>query len=280
MAPVKFGDIAKPAADVLGNDYQTSGYQFKAKQKTSWNSAVATTAVELWPEGSKVVTPGKITFKIPKPYGIAGLSVDKLEVDKSGGVNVETSASCCLHNVQNLNVELKNNFKTMNTLAPNATFTYTGLADTRVQLDAPVFSPENLKVEASALVPHGTVGVKFALDTLTKPDLGARFQLGDAFGSLTVTQKLKCFSAHCCYKVSNELKAAMTASKDDKGIKGAAGVEYVVNPTTTVKAKVDQDQNLHASVKYDVQKGFTVVAGGKFAFAAGKHSYGVSLSVE
>jgi len=33
MAPVKFDDISKTAAEVLNDDFKTSGYEFKAKQK-------------------------------------------------------------------------------------------------------------------------------------------------------------------------------------------------------------------------------------------------------
>lgn len=278
MAPVKFDDISKPAADVLNNDYQCSGYQFKTKQKTSFNNVVASTAVDLWPEKSTVVTPGKLTFKIPKPFGIAGLTVDKLEVDKSGALKVETSASCCLHNVKNLTIDLKNNFKTLSTVDPNATLTYTGVADTRLQCDAPVFSPEKFAFEATRAVPHGTVGVKFGLSTLTTPDLGARFQSGPLFGSLLLTKKLQCFSAHACYKVNNELKVAGTCCQE-KALTGCVGVEYGLAPQTTLKAKAQQDQSLSLSVKHNVEKGFTVTAGCK-ADAQGKLSYGLSLSVE
>ena len=34
MGPVKFDDIDKTAKEVLNDDYQTSGYQFKAKMKS------------------------------------------------------------------------------------------------------------------------------------------------------------------------------------------------------------------------------------------------------
>ena len=46
--PCKFGDIAKPAADVLDEDYQISGYQLKTKQKTNWDGAVISNTCELF----------------------------------------------------------------------------------------------------------------------------------------------------------------------------------------------------------------------------------------
>ena len=47
---MKFDDLEKTSKEVLSDDYQTSGFQFKAKQKTSWQGSVVTTAVDLVPD--------------------------------------------------------------------------------------------------------------------------------------------------------------------------------------------------------------------------------------
>lgn len=62
--PVKYNDLAKGATAVLDDDYKTSGYEFKAKQGTSWKSAVVTTAVDVLPKDGKSATPAKVTWKM------------------------------------------------------------------------------------------------------------------------------------------------------------------------------------------------------------------------
>merc|ERR1719223_2286846 len=106
MAPVSFSDLAKTAKDVLDNDFQTAGYQFKSKQKTSWNGAVVTTAVDLFGKDD-VKTPGKLTWKIPNPVGIMGFSIDKFEMDKAGKFKFEAGIDNKMHKVDGLKLDLK-----------------------------------------------------------------------------------------------------------------------------------------------------------------------------
>jgi len=70
MAPVKFDDIPKVANEVLNDDYQVSGYVFKAKQKTSWGGAVLSTQVDLFQDKS-VATPAKLAWKLLHPSASA-----------------------------------------------------------------------------------------------------------------------------------------------------------------------------------------------------------------
>jgi hypothetical protein len=274
-SPVKFDDLSKNAKDVLDNDYQTSGYQFKAKQNASWNSTVATTTVDLFGKDA-IQTPAKLSFKIPKVFGVAGLFVDKLELDKSGKMKLEASAKQDVHGVRGLVLESKSDLKSVNGL--NCGFTFTGVADTQVKVDAPLSKPDSFSLEATRNVPHGMVGLKCGMANFSAPDVGFRFQSGPVFGSLLVTKKFSCFTAHAFYKVSDEVKVAATCVQD-KDIKGTAGLEYKLTKETTLKAKLQHDQTVSASVQHAVKKGFTVNAGGKFG-ADGKMSYGVSLSIE
>jgi hypothetical protein len=272
---VKFDDISKVAKDVLDNDFQTSGYQFKAKQTASWNSAVATTTVDLFGKDA-IQTPAKLSFKIPKVFGIAGLFVDKLEVDKAGKVKLEASAKKESHGVQGLVLEAKSDLKSVNGM--NCGFTFTGVADTHIKADAPLTKPDSFTLEATRNVPNGVIGLKCGMANVTAPDLGFRFAAGPLFGSLLVTKKFSCFTAHAMYKLSDELKMAVNCVQE-KSLKGAASAEYKLSKETALKAKVQDDKTVSASLKHDIQKGFTVNAGAKYG-ADGKLSYGLSLSIE
>merc|ERR1712194_853813 len=88
--PVKFDDLSKVASSVLNDDYQTSGHVFKGKHLTSYKGAVLSTQVDFF--GDKgVATPAKLAWKLPSPFGLKGVTVDKLEMDKGGKFKLEAS---------------------------------------------------------------------------------------------------------------------------------------------------------------------------------------------
>ena len=80
-------DSPKVARIVLKDDYQTFGDQLKTEQKTSWNGAVVSSAVDIFEEKG---TGAKITWKLPAPLGLKGLNNDKFEIDKKGGLRICT----------------------------------------------------------------------------------------------------------------------------------------------------------------------------------------------
>eukprot|EP00929_Paragymnodinium_shiwhaense_P031724 TRINITY_DN17712_c0_g1_i1.p2 TRINITY_DN17712_c0_g1~~TRINITY_DN17712_c0_g1_i1.p2 ORF type:complete len:309 (+),score=91.93 TRINITY_DN17712_c0_g1_i1:89-928(+) len=279
MAPVSFNDLSKTAADILNNDFQTSGYQFKSKQKTSFNNAVVTTAVDLWP-GDGVQTPGKLTWKIPNPFGLMGFSIDKFEFDKGGKFKLEAGLDNKLHKVDGLKVDIKSDLVSVD--KATACMTYTGVKDCRFQVEAPVTKPDAFNLEGTwAPCAPATIGIKFNMASIQKPDLGVRFTSGPLFAAVLATKQLKVFSAFAAYTVSDVLKVAANADvKEKDNITGAVAVQYNMAPQTTLKLKVTQDQLVSVGVKQDVQKGFTVTTGLKYDVKKGSHSYGLSLSVE
>lgn len=281
MAPVGFGNIQKTAKDILDDDYQTSGYEFQAKNATTWNGAVATTNVNIFPKDS-VQTPAKIGWKFPSPFGIKGLSVDKLEMDKAGKFKLETSASCCCHGVQGLKVEAKSDLTSLQTIT--GALIFTGIPDTQVKLDTTMMKPDTFMLDITRSVQQATFGVKFGKANMKAPDLGVRFLSGPLFASLLVTNKFKTYACHAAYTVSNELNVAATVTESKgKDIKGVVGLEYKVSADTKLKAKVDastdETMSVSASVKHNLEKGFTVATGGKYENKGGI-TFGLKLSVE
>eukprot|EP00401_Gymnodinium_catenatum_P017261 CAMPEP_0117567042 /NCGR_PEP_ID=MMETSP0784-20121206/57399_1 /TAXON_ID=39447 /ORGANISM="" /LENGTH=278 /DNA_ID=CAMNT_0005364893 /DNA_START=91 /DNA_END=927 /DNA_ORIENTATION=- len=278
MAPVKFDDIPKGATEVLNDDYQVSGYQFKAKQKTSFNGAIATTAVDMF-TGAAVQTPAKITWKLPKPLGVAGLCVDKLEVDKAGKMALEVSADKASHKVDGLTLTAKSDL-----VAPEkavAALTYTGIKDMQIKFDTKPLNISDFTLEVTRAVQRLTFGAKCGMNNLTAPDVGARFSSGPFFLSLTGKEQLGKWGLYGSYKATDALKLAGSFEFGAQP-KYCAGLSYEVVKGTKLRAKVlkDKEQALCASLKHELSKGFTVLAGGKFEPATGKSSIGVQLSVE
>jgi len=276
MAPVKFDDISKTASEVLGDDYQTAGFQFKAKQKTSWNGAVMTSAVDLFPPKDTVMTPAKLSWKIPAPFGFSGVSIDKLEMDKAGKFKLEASSDKVY---PALKVEAKSDLVEKSKVI--GCLTYSGINDTLLKLETKVMNPKDFTAEVTHAVGKATLGMKCGMANMTAPDLGVRFLSGKFFCSLLVKEKLSAFTAHAFCKASDELKCAATVEYGGKKSgEFSFGLAYDVVKGTQLKFKVQHDQSLSCSVKHELSKGFTLLAGGKFDSKKKDYTYGLQLSIE
>jgi hypothetical protein len=279
MAPVKFDDIHKVANDILNDDY-VAGYQLKAKQKTSWDGAVVTSAVDLFPDkaGKDGNTPAKLTWKIPKPFGLTSFAVDKLEMDKAGKFKFEASSDKV--QVPGVKVELKSDLANVDKLTASAT--YTAVKDLQVKFETKLTNPGDFGVEVTKEQPClGTVGLKCSANNLAAPDLGLRRHQGPLFCSLLVKEKFSVFTAHGSYKATDDIPLAGTYEHGGKKSGSFTfGLLYNVMKGVTVKAKVSQDQALHFGVKSEVTKGFNVLFGGKFETSSGDFKHGLHLQIE
>lgn len=276
MAPVKFDDLSKTANEVLADDYQTSGFQFKAKQKTSWDGAVLTSTVDLFPPKDSTATPAKLSWKLPKPLGCTAVSVDKLELDKAGKLKLEASSTNSFGGVK---LEAKSDLSVSGTVAG---FTYTGLPETQVKLETKLVNPQDFALEVTRTVcPPATVGIKFGNKNLIRPDVGVRVTKGAFFASLLAKEQLSAFTAHGYHKACCGVRTAASYQYGGKGNgQFSLGLAWDVVKGTQVKAKVQQDNSVSLSVKHELSKGFTVLAGGKYDAKGGNHTYGFQLSIE
>uniref|UniRef100_A0A7S2MLJ8 Uncharacterized protein n=1 Tax=Alexandrium andersonii TaxID=327968 RepID=A0A7S2MLJ8_9DINO len=273
MAPVKFDDISKTANEVISDDFQTSGYQFKAKQKTNFDGAVLTSTVDLAPKDA-CMTPAKLTFKLPSPLGIGFVCIDKLEMDKAGKYKLEASSDKAY---PGLKLECKSDL--VDTSKVSAGFTYTGMADTLVKFETKPAKPQDFTVEVTRAAGIATFGCKAGMANISCPDLGVRLLSGNFFCSLYAKEKISAFTAHCFYKATPELKVAASC---DCGKKKAftLGLAYDVMKGTKLKVKVQQDQSVSCSVKHDVAKGFTILAGARYDTKKQDYTTGLQLSIE
>jgi len=284
MGPVKFDDLPKAANELLNDDYQI-GYQMKAKQKSNWDGATLTSTVDVWPPKEAA----KITWKFPSPFGLAGVSLDKVELDKKGMLKLEASYDKKLHRVPDLKIETKSDaIDPMNaTVRPTlggvtTAFTYTGIKDTQIKCDAKALAEKpSLVLELTHSMRKTVFGVKWGLASPTKPDLGVRHEHGPLFMSFLAKEGLSVFNVHGHYKYSDDIKLACTYQSGGK-LSGnfAFGLAYAIKKGTSLKVKLMKDMAVQAGLKHEVAKGFTVLAGCKYDSKSGKSSYGVQLSIE
>merc|ERR1712039_476764 len=251
-----FDDLPKVANDVVNDDYHTSGYQLKAKQKTSYAGTVVSTQVDLFPskEAKAVATPAKLTLKWPTPFGIKQAFIDKLEVDKGGKFKLEATSNE-VH--PGLKLECKSDLADLNKVT--AGFTYTG--------------------EVTYTKDIATVGMKLSGASLKggAPDLGIRVLKGPWFCSMLMKDKFKTTNAAFFYKASDDVKCALTYTHGGKDNgKYTIGVNY----KGIAKMKVNQDQQLSCSYKHSVSKGFTLLSGATYGIKKGDATCGVQLSIE
>jgi len=287
MGPVKFGDIAKGATAVLNDDYQVDGFQFKTKLNTTLDGASATTAIDLWPpakadnnKSEKVIqTPAKITWKFPKPMGIAGVSVDKLEMSKSGDFAAEFAFTEKSHAMKDLSLSAKTDLVSVDKATVGATFT--GIADTRLQLDTKPLNPVDFTFEVTRSIQQLTFGAKLSKKDMT-PQAGVNFTAGSIFAAVVASEKFKKYQAYAMYKMNKNMKLAGTCEYAmPSGVtKISAGIVYDACSMGKVKAKVAQEGVVSCSYKYQISKGVTCLLGAKYNWIKPGMSWGCQISVE
>lgn len=278
MAPVKFDDLSKTATEVLNDDYQTSGFQTKAKQKTSWDGAVSTTTVDLW-GGQGTQTPSKISWKLPKPFGCSALAVDKLEMDKAGKFKLEVSGDKALHKISDLKVELKSDL--LNLEKATVAGIYTGIPDTQVKVEVAPLGFDFTGLEVTRAIDKITLGLKCDSKNFTAPDVGFRAEYGPAVLALLSKQKLSAFSLFANIQARDDLKVAASYEVGGKSSGNfSLGMDWKISNQTSLKSKIQQDGSFSATIKIILAKGFNVLAGGKHNVNNNDMSYGLQVSIE
>lgn len=278
---MKFDDLAKTATDVLSENYQTKGFSTKAKQVTGWNGSVATTSINFWEGKGGVHTPATLSWKFPQPFGIRGLVIDKLEMDKAGRYKFEASSTCCLHTVKDLKVEVKSDLVDFS--QAKAAVVYTGIKDTQIKAETQPLSFQDFNLEVTRAFNQVTAGIKCSQANLTTPDVGLRVDQGPGMFVVLAKQNFSSFSAHACCDARSDIKVACSVETPKKGSSSASwgvGVAYKMNAATLCKAKVEQGFNISGTVKHDLAKGFTIIAGGAWNMDKADGSFGLQLSIE
>eukprot|EP00747_Dinoflagellata_sp_TGD_P163583 gnl/TRDRNA2_/TRDRNA2_182386_c0_seq1.p1 gnl/TRDRNA2_/TRDRNA2_182386_c0~~gnl/TRDRNA2_/TRDRNA2_182386_c0_seq1.p1 ORF type:complete len:284 (+),score=71.86 gnl/TRDRNA2_/TRDRNA2_182386_c0_seq1:63-914(+) len=276
--PAKVGDFSKIANDLLSEDYQTSGFQFKAKQKTSFDAAVVTSTVDLWSKGC--ATPAKLSWKFPKPLGIVGFAIDKLELDKAGKVKCETSCDKSIHHVDGLKLEVKTDLVDLKKVTAGCN--YTAIKDTVIKLETKPMDPQDFTAEVIRKVhPTTTVGCALSKANLKSPDIAVRFLQGGIFASLLVKKLGADVTAHCAYEIKSGTSVAATYQQGGKDTGTfSAGISHKLDGGLQVRAKIQQDKSVSVGLKKELAKGFVVSTGTKYDTKSGSYTYGVSVSVE
>eukprot|EP00928_Gymnodinium_smaydae_P040091 TRINITY_DN2724_c0_g1_i7.p2 TRINITY_DN2724_c0_g1~~TRINITY_DN2724_c0_g1_i7.p2 ORF type:complete len:241 (+),score=74.42 TRINITY_DN2724_c0_g1_i7:90-812(+) len=237
---------------------------------------IITTAVDLFPGKDGVMTPAKLTWKFPKPFGFDGICVDKLEMDKAGKLKLEASS-----NKAGKGVLLDCKSDLADPAKITASCHYTGLQDTQMKVETKVMKPQDFTFEVTRSQGLAQFGLKCNQANLTAPDVGLRLAKDALFCSVLAKEKFSVFTAHGFYKASDVLKLAATYEHGGKKSGSfSVGLAYDVAKGTTVRAKVQQDQTISCGVKHAVSKGFTVLCGGKYDTKSQGVSYGLQLSVE
>jgi len=269
--PIKFDDIPKVASSLLNDDYQTS-LVFKAKQNTSYGGAVLNTQVDFF--GDKgVATPAKLTWKLPSPFGLKGVSIDKLEMDKGGKFKLEASADKLY---DGLKVECKSDLANVDKIAVGCT--YTGIKNAQIKLDCAKVGAPDVAGEVTYAQGDVTCGLKLTSAILSGglPDVGVRYQKGPAFCSLLAKEKFGAFNAHVHYKVNPDVQCAATYQH---GGKGSGNFTVGASYQGLYKVKFAQDQTVSCSANYTLSKGFTLLGGLSYNVPKGIPSYGLQVSI-
>jgi len=274
--PGKFDDISKAASGVLGDDFQCDGFQMKAKQATNFSGATYDLTVD-YAAGEAVKTPTKLSFKFPKPLTmLEGLAVDKLDLDKNGGIKMDSSLSKALHGVDGLKIEVKTDFG--KALSYHATFS--GHKDLSAKIETSHFAPTAFTLET--LHGMGKCVFGFQLKGLASvcPSVGVNYQEGPFFVSLIAKEQFSEVTAHGLYTASKDLKLAATYQNGGKK-SGAysVGGSLALGKDVAAKAKFD-GAKVSMALNTQFAKGAKLFCGIAYETTKGDFSYGAKLSIE
>jgi len=268
---IKFGDISKVATDVQKLDADVGGLVLKTKQKTSFQSSTLSTQVDLFSGGD--ATPTKLTYVWPKPLGFKKAFIDKLEMDRSGKLKLETSSADVF---PGLMLDFKSDLKDVAKVT--AGFTYTDYKETLVKFECKATNPQDFDVETTYSLDQLTFGCKLNSSILkgSAPDFGVRYTQGPFFCALLAKDALKAYNASVAYKANADFHCAASYQH---GGKGSGNFTVGLSYKGFAKLKVDQSQTISCSYKHKVSKGFTVLGAASFNAAKGP-KLGAQLSIE
>jgi len=278
MAPLKFDDFSKKIKDIFTIDYSASyGQELKAKQKLGSIGAVLTTTVTLNPKKEGATsTPAKLSMKWPKPCGLVGFNIDKLEYSPKGDFKLETSLNKDIHKVDGLELELKSNLVDTKSFSAGANFS--GIKDTRFTFEtSPLAKEQDFKLTVSRDQGPASLGCSINKSNLAAPDLGLRISQSGILACLMATDQFKTFEGHAHYKVNADLEVALNGKQSKKGLTASAGIVYKINDIT-IKAKVDEKGGVDTVTNYSPAKGVNFLIAGKYK--DGTPGYGIAVSIE
>mmetsp|Transcript_2502 Transcript_2502/g.3336 ORF Transcript_2502/g.3336 Transcript_2502/m.3336 type:complete len:266 (+) Transcript_2502:136-933(+) len=244
----KFADIAKPAKDLLNDDY-TSKFVLKAKK------AAGPVTVTIETEQDKS---GSLTSKVGTKFSYAKFNVDKGQFKPDGGKVLETSLA--------VSPDLKLSFKTSK--GADLGFDYkkgpliaTGTLDV-VELSK--LSTSGCYALPSGLILGADATYTFAGNKgLTGFNYGLAYGSGPMRASITATSK-NAFSVGLLYKATPELTLASETVHSSEKLCNvlAVGGAYKLPTIGTVKAKMGSDGILNACLVSEVAPKVTVTASG------------------
>jgi len=278
--PGKFDDISKAASGVLGDDFQCDGFQVKAKQTTNFDGATYDLTVD-YAAKEAVKTPAKLSFKFPKPLAkLEGLAVDKLDLDKNGGIKLESSLSKALHGVDGLKLEVKPDFVEWKLKALTYSSTFTGHKDLSLKFETSHFEPTKFTLEALHGIGPCVLGAQLKGMASLFPSVGVNYQEGDFFASIIAKEQFSEITAHGLYTASKDIKLAATYQYGGKK-SGAycVGGSLALGKDLAAKAKFDGDK-VSVALKKDLAKGSKLFCGFAYEMSKGDFNYGAKLSIE
>jgi len=239
----EYKDLSKSPSDLIGDDFDTK-YSLKIKSKGPENTTITTTTSL----SDKTLTP-KLALKWG---GVGGFALDKLEFTNKCALAVETS-------ILGLADGLKLSFKGNDKDKADMSLVYKHDKAT-VNADMDILNMK--KVSASLLTGFGSdikggvkADVAFDKDkaavSSTKVDFGLSYTVPSLFVSGHVNNNLSEYSGFFEYDASAKVKVAGKVNYSDK-TDATLVTQYLCNPKTTLKVKVNTAGTIAASCKQDL----------------------------
>jgi|Transcript_81607 hypothetical protein len=277
--PGKFDDVVKTAKSVLDDDYKSKGYQLEAKHKTKLDGAILTSSVDLdfakKSEGG--VTPAKISWKFPKPFGLVGFAIDKFEFDKEGKMKIETAMKKDMHKVDDLVIQATSDCKDAS--KATVSLTYTGIKDAYAKFETKPLKVDDFTAECLYGVGPAVVGAQFKGTDVSKASVGLNFTSGNFFASVIAKKMFSDFTAYAYFKPMSDVSLAATCNYGGKDVTWTVGGAGTV-AGIPAKAKINNKLEANTTCKVTVCDGMKATLGASYGISDGKTSVGAKLVIE
>jgi len=250
MAPPEFKDFNKVVSDLLDDDFDTK-YSLKVKSKAPQGVAITVTT-----DYAKSALSGKLSAKWAHESGFA---IEKLELNKSGNLTVETSLKGAIPNV-------KFDFKGNDSNKGDLLATYSNDVATIVgELDVAEFSGFNVSALAKQGPYSGGASVSVSLGDkvdVKNFDVAGSFKDNGVFAGLKISEKFANYTASVNYSKVPKVNfgGKFDFKPESSAFSSLLVASYSCNPDTQIKVKASNEGALNFSVKQSLSPNFTVTS--------------------
>jgi len=294
--PKSFEEFSGPALAVLGDSsFHCDGYQLTSRQLFSnYEGASAAFTADLGPK----TRGADLSISFPKPFAfdnrlalLDGFAIDALSLNKDGQASLQCSLNETLHGVPGLTAGV-----TTDSVSQDLTYWKSlevdALGDTVFNFQTTQSAPADVTAAwiygglagspfMNQFMGYCVIGTRFNGTSTWCPDVGLSTRAGQFFTSLVAEKKFSELKGSALVNVTDDISVAASCQLGGKDSgTWAAGGWAALSKKTSANAKLESSNNLSLTVKQEITKGTSFLAGCRYNIKTGDSGFGARFCVE